>query len=259
MDNGGDEVGFTSTFSSSLIVSLNKRTLVASVVKRWIRPRFKQSIMRGNFQLLPNGNAFSAWSENCVISEHSGDGELLMEANFRSTRLVTYRTYKFNFTGLPSHPPDLRAFVYGTGPASSTTVFYVSWNGATEVAQWRFYSIVDGEEVILGSKMKTGFETMFQVSGYDQAVLVEAVGADGFSILGRSDVQAPAIMSEWERQAGDTRQFVNSTVGGGTHTVPFQQQDAIGLDSVLHLEPFQTYEAVIESNAALKPAEKTEL
>ena len=192
-----------------------------------------------------------------------------MEANFRSERLVTYRTYKFNFTGTPSQPPDLRAFVYGTEPATSTTVFYVSWNCATEVEHWRFYSIVDGKEVVVGDKMKTGFETTFQVNGYKHAVFVEAVGADGLSILGRSEVQAPSIAAGWGRQAEDTEPLVDLTGESGTPTIHFRQQDvtrqhirhqdADAASSIQHLEPSQTHEVAMESNAALQFAGKTEL
>lgn len=195
MDNGGDGPYMTSDYSSSLVVLLDKRAMVANVTKRWIRPDREVTTARGNFQLLPNGNAFTGWSENCKISEHSWDGELLMEAEFAGHRFVTYRTWKSNFTGMPSDPPDLRAFVYGLDARTSITVVYVSWNGATEVVRWDFYCVVD-KEILLGSKNKTGFETTFQIVGYKEKVLAEAVGADG-SPMGRSMVHLTTVHEDW--------------------------------------------------------------
>lgn len=77
-----------------------------------ISPDGKRSDKRGNFQLLQNGNAFVGWSDNGYMSEHSPGGRVLMEAQFASKRFVTYRSYKFNFTGRPAELPALRGFVY---------------------------------------------------------------------------------------------------------------------------------------------------
>ena len=97
---------------------------------------------------------------------YTWDGDLLLEESFRNSSFVTYRAYKFNFVGKPIEPPTLKAFSYGTSASSSRTVYYVSWNGATEVATWKFYRTDDaGDEVFIGSAARTGFGTMFQSSG----------------------------------------------------------------------------------------------
>lgn len=203
MDNGGDGKYNTSSFSSSLVVMLDKKRSSANVTQRWIRPGHEQTEARGNFQLLPNGNAFTAWSENCVISEHSWDGELLMEASFQSQRFVTYRTWKSNFTAAPTRPVDVKAFMYGTDPQTSVTAIYVSWNGATEVSYWRFYRVTEGELAILGERKKTGFETMFQTVGFERHVLVEAIAVDGITALGRSEVCQTVVAGEAASRPGE--------------------------------------------------------
>lgn len=186
LDNAGDEIIQTSNYSSSLVVTLDKVAMSANVTRRWVRPGNKRSLARGNFQLLPNKNAFTGWSDNSHISEHSWDGKLLMEAEFSSKRFVTYRTWKAIFTGIPSRPPDMKAFVFGIDIQTCITVCYVSWNGATEVSQWAFYRSLDGEEQLIGTRARTGFETMFQAVGYERTIVAKAIAADG-SVLGQSD------------------------------------------------------------------------
>ena len=98
--------------------------------------------------------------------EHAADGRLLMEANFRSDRFVTYRSFKFEFTGTPlDEAPALKSSVFGVSADTSTTVAYVSWNGATEVAAWRLYSSDTMSQGSLDIRPKTAFETMFQIHG----------------------------------------------------------------------------------------------
>ena len=200
LDNASDGQNQTSTYSSVLIVELDKVTSppTAHVLKRWIRPDQSLSHLRGNAQILENGNLFTCWSENSYLSEHSPDGELLMTAAFRSKRFVTYRGYKFNFTGTPKEPPVLKAAVYGTSPESSTTVSYVSWNGATEVSSWSFYnaSNATGTAVHLGDKRRTGFETFVQTEGYAPFVYAEALAADG-TILGRTPTYEVEPPGDW--------------------------------------------------------------
>ncbi|KAF2481514.1 ASST-domain-containing protein [Neohortaea acidophila] len=186
LDNGGDEVVRTSNYTSALFVRLDKKNMSAHVTKRIVRPGERFSGARGNLQRLPSGHVFGGWSENCHISEHATDGRLLMEAEFASKRFVTYRAYKFNFTGQPQEPPAMKAFAYGLDEESAVTVYYVSWNGATEVSSWNFYREGSGDAVLIGSAARTGFETRLQARGYvDGKVFVEALDVHGL-VLGRS-------------------------------------------------------------------------
>jgi hypothetical protein len=166
LDNAGDSVMMkkTSETSSALIVSLDKRSTppVARVLKRWWRPDGKLSRLRGNFQTFEHStNVLVGWSDDGFITEHDESGRLLAETRFRSERMVTYRSYKFNFTGTPNEPPDVAAFAYGVDGDTVVTVVHTSWNGATKVASWNFYSLEDAGPKLLGSVAKSGFETAF--------------------------------------------------------------------------------------------------
>lgn len=167
-------------------------------------------------QILANGNVFVGWSENAYISEHSPDGRVLYEARFASKRFVSYRSYLSNFTSTPKDRPALKAFVYGTSPDDSVSVYYVSWNGATEVAAWHFYN-ADGDK-LLGEKMKTGFETVFyQTHTFASEVFVEVVMRDG-TVVKWADrhpvaVELPEVWNEDSRNKA-TRAKPVGTIDG---------------------------------------------
>lgn len=189
-------------------VALDLNTRTAHVLRQWDRPDGGLTKLRGNAQRLPSDNMFICWSENSYMSEHTADGEMIMEAQLASHRLVSYRAYKMHFTAQPSEPIALKTFVYGVDLETSTTVTYVSWNGATEVAQWNFYDVHEGRVKHLGMADKTGFETVFMTAGASYEVVVEALDAHGQS-LGKSEVSEARLPPSWA--GGDNSTGVSPT------------------------------------------------
>lgn len=201
LNNASDEAEQEEDISSALYVQMDMTAspMTATVVNRYNRPDGSLTRLRGSVQTLPNGNVFVGWSERGYQSEHSPDGKLLMHASFTSTRFSSYRSYKHPFRGRPNTPADLIASVYGTEGSDLTTVMIVSWNGATDIASWNFYSQVDsgGLPVLVGSTNKTDFETMYVADGYLDWVSAEALDADGNS-LGKSRVVRSNIPENWK-------------------------------------------------------------
>ncbi|UDD61436.1 hypothetical protein AFCA_008795 [Aspergillus flavus] len=204
LNNASDEAEQEEDTSAALIVQLHTSVspMTAKVIERYSRPDGDLTRLRGSVQKLANGNVFVGWSERGYQSEHSPEGEVLMEASFASSRFSTYRSYKFDFTGRPSAPPDVVSSVYGTDETDLTTIFHVSWNGATDVASWNFHARVnqDGMPVLVGNTTKLDFETMYIADGYLDWVSVEAVDEDG-NVLGTSEIQRTDTPSNW-RLAG---------------------------------------------------------
>ena len=101
---------------------------------------------------------------------------------------ASYRDFKFRWHATPATPPDL--FTYARN-CSTATVMYASWNGATEVAKWRFKtsnSTANGTFHQVGKSVrKEGFETKFVLK--DEAfaawTVVEALDRRE-RVLGRS-------------------------------------------------------------------------
>ncbi|KAL2866762.1 uncharacterized protein BJX67DRAFT_127167 [Aspergillus lucknowensis] len=204
MNNASDEAENEEDVSSALYVQIDTTAspMTARVVKRINRPDGGLTRLRGSVQTLPNGNTFVGWSERGYQSEHDPDGNLLMEAKFASTRFSSYRSYKFPFTGRPSWPPDLVASVHGTDETDLTTLIHVSWNGATDIASWKFYArnSLDGFAYLVGETKKTDFETMYIAAGYLDWVTAVALDKDG-NQLGKSKAQRTKTPSNW-RLAG---------------------------------------------------------
>ena len=201
LNNASDEGENEEDTSSALYVQMDMTSspMTAKVVNRYNRPDGGLTRLRGSVQTLPDGNIFVGWSERGYQSEHSPDGKVLMQASFVSERYSSYRSYKYPFRGRPSTPPDLIASVYGTEESDLTTVMYVSWNGATDIASWNFYSQIDAGSipVLVGNTNKTDFETMYIADGYLDWVSAEALDADGKS-LGKSDVIRSKVPNDWK-------------------------------------------------------------
>ena len=191
----------TAAYSSALVVAIDTSpsAMVATVLNQWYRPDHELTYIRGNVQILPNHNAFVCWSEDAYLSEFTADGQCILEAKLTARGFASYRAYKFNFTGLPDSEPALKAFVFGTSCGSITTVAYVSWNGATEVASWNFYSSTEPSTgfSFTGKASRAGFETTYVSAGYRQWIIAEAVDSTGRS-LGRSSVVKAEIPSPWD-------------------------------------------------------------
>jgi hypothetical protein len=156
---------------------------------------------------MPNDNVLVGWSDSGYMSEHTMDNELVMEASFASSRFSTYRVFKSNFTGLPEHPPVLKSFVIKSqsDKTYSMTMSYVSWNGATDIKDWKFYGAQNatGDFKYIGQARKTGFETAFSEKGEWKFVYAEAIAKDG-STLGKSRTRATSFLPGYAPSEGKT-------------------------------------------------------
>ncbi|KOS47529.1 hypothetical protein ACN38_g1467 [Penicillium nordicum] len=201
LNNASDERGYDERISSVLFVELDTGVtpMTAKVIKRINRPDSGLTRLRGSTNPLPNGNVFVGWSERGYSSEHASNGDLLMTAQFSSDRYSTYRAYKGEFTGRPTAPPDLVASVYGTHAEDMTTIIHVSWNGATDVVQWKFYAQAydRSQPVLIGTTNKTDFETMFIADGFMDFVSAEAIDAEG-NVMHTSAIKRTGMPPNWK-------------------------------------------------------------
>ena len=96
----------------------------------------------------------------------------------------SYRVFRFPWVGKPSTQPDVAARKRSGGGAE----VWVSWNGATEVAQWQV--LVNGTP---GPKVtKKNFETHITLGGTPPVttVQVQALDKNGL-VIGTSKVVTP--------------------------------------------------------------------
>jgi hypothetical protein len=156
-------------------------------------------------QVLENKNVFIGWGSEPYVSEYLEDRTLVLHASFDGLG-ENYRAFKQDWVGKPSDSPTLWTYAH---TKRSQTVFYVSWNGATEVRSWNFYVRTESgrDFVLVGSKEKTGFETKFTTPEYFQEALAVAVAANGTNLSNSSvvstwmpGVELGARCDEWSCQ-----------------------------------------------------------
>lgn len=192
-DNASDGFNSSAYYSEGKVVAINNSTMNATLLQAFPNTHPKGpndtsggllSPSQGNLQLLPNGNTFLGWGANAFISESTSDGNTVLSAYFATTGALNYRAYKFNFTSAPGDAPALYSYAHND---SAPTVFYASWNGATEVASWTYYGGASATSLQrLGSSTKNGFETISSQPGYHQFTLVEAVARNGTALRNSS-------------------------------------------------------------------------
>ena len=192
-DNASNGYTRTADRSQGMILKLDHSTDPPRVtlLKSFPSPDDAQlSNSQANLQLLSsddwaNSHAFCSWGSNPYVTEHDASGRIIYQANVDpppasnlDAGLMNYRAYKFNFTSQPRESPALYTYARTD---SSDSVYYMSWNGATEVRQWRIYgkSACDGSWTVLDVVDKTGFETRYEATGYQQYGLVEAIDGTG--------------------------------------------------------------------------------
>jgi hypothetical protein len=136
---------------------------------------------QGSMDPLGNGNVFISWGGgNAHLTEFTRDGDVTFESRLDPKQVDTYRAYRMpwhNATG--ENKPDAKAYSDGSG-----TDVYVSWNGATNVAQWVVQAGSDPAEMSkVGESGWENFETRIHIEGSPKYVRVKAL-SEGGTVLG---------------------------------------------------------------------------
>lgn len=195
---GDHATGASADMSSGMVISLNHTDNVARLLSITYPPSDTTSLSQGNTQRLANGNTFHGWGDVPEISEHDGEGNIILAASFANKQgsIMNYRA--FSFDNWKSTPANTVPAVYSYAlNDTAPTYIYTSWNGATEVATWRYYGAQNIGDTFdtLGDTSKSGFETLWTAPQFYRWVMVEAVSSDGTG-LRNSSFQPTFVPSE---------------------------------------------------------------
>jgi Arylsulfotransferase (ASST) len=172
--------------SRGLVLRLHTHPRRAQVAQQYLRPSDTSAQSEGSVQTLPSGDVFVGWGAQPFFSQFSADGRLLFDASLPQDD-GTYRTYRFPWHAAPTTRPTAVARRAG---ASSVSIF-ASWNGATEVAQWRILAGGDANSLApIATARKRGFETRIGVSSSASTFAVEALSSSGRVLATSSPVPA---------------------------------------------------------------------
>lgn len=187
--NGGSEV-HTAPTSSGKILKLNTNSWTADLVGAYFPPDGLLSKSQGSTQVLPGGNVVVGWGSEGAVTEFTSDGTAIFHAYMDSGALgngvQNYRAFRYNWTGLPNEDPALVSLEGEDG-----TTVYVSWNGDTETALWRFYAEAEefGNHQFLGQVKRASFETkLFVPNQRLKSVFAEAIDDSGKRLVSTATV-----------------------------------------------------------------------
>lgn len=141
---------------------------------------------QGDTRVLGGGNVFVGWGSSPWFSEYAPDGHLLFAGHFQSAWNQSYRAFKAPWTGTPPSKPAVVA-----STRTGRLIAFVSWNGATQVAQWRVLG-GDSADTLqpLGDAAWADYETKLDVPAKPAMMQVQALDVAG-NVLGASEILQP--------------------------------------------------------------------
>lgn len=178
--------------SRGLIVQLNHTDNSSTILQSYEAPDGLSAESQGNTQVLSNGNVFVNWGQEGAVTEFSSDGTPVFHAYLDTGAAVqAYRGFRYPWTG---HSREVPAIVALRDESDETNV-YVSWNGDTEVATWRFYGRSNDGIKKLGEVKRTSFETSLRIEAEDAKYLGDAgkIYAEGLSQEGKVLKKSPLV------------------------------------------------------------------
>jgi hypothetical protein len=162
-------------FSRALAIRLDERRRTATLLQAVRHPRRLLAATQGNRENLANGNFLVGWGSQRQLTEYDARGNVLFNA-FLSLGYESYRAYRMPWVGLPRTRPQVAA---ADEPGAGTDV-YMSWNGATEVAEWELFAGSSPSTLEpVGRARKRGFETKMLAPRVPRYVQVRARNAAG--------------------------------------------------------------------------------
>jgi hypothetical protein len=140
---------------------------------------------QGNAQTLADGHTVVGYGGVPAISEYAPNGALLFDAH-QPFDMSFYRAFRFPWSGRPLSPPALLASLNNTG---EETIVHASWNGASDVAQWRVLAEHPGSLTARATIPAGGFESSTILPRKYAYVAVQALDSTGH-VLGTSKTVA---------------------------------------------------------------------
>lgn len=190
-NNGFNGQTQTHETSSAMILELDEQAMTARVIQKLLPPTPGLAQNSGSMQAIPSsGNFLVSWGQMkgwTGFTEFDKHGKVVLDVAFGDPSTRNYRVRKTDWIGDPKTKPDL--YLYSRDRVS-TTHFWMSWNGATEVAAWRIWQVQSQElsqqNVTLDVVVNEAFETHYETAQFTEEGYVEALDRDQ-RVLGRSD------------------------------------------------------------------------
>jgi len=178
-DNGSDPP--KEKQSRGLLLRPDLATHTVALVRQFTNPHSTLlATSQGNLLSLPGGNWLMGYGGLPNFTEYDPAGRVLLDGTL-GKNVQDFRTYLSPWSGQPETPPSLTASSSGAQITVS-----VSWNGATQVAEWRVLAGASpGSLTPVALAPKTGFQTTITAAAAAPYVAVQALDATG-AVIGTS-------------------------------------------------------------------------
>jgi hypothetical protein len=156
-DNGTDGPIQTERQSRGLVLGVDESRRTVGVRNAYTNHKPLLATAMGSVQILPSGHVVVGWGTASHTTEFAADGTLLLDADLPA-RMYSYRGLSLAWRSTPHHLPAVTASRHRQ---SGIKLVYASWNGATEVTDWRVDAGSAADQLQpVGIAKRHGFETV---------------------------------------------------------------------------------------------------
>lgn len=172
-DGSGPEKTESESRGIVLDVDTTRRSVRLAQEYRHPQPLLAGSM--GSVQVLRGGRVLVGWGSQRYVSEFTTGGKLLSDAVLPAP-LLSYRSYRAAWRATPDGHPALAVH----RDAADRPILFASWNGATEVTDWRIDAGSSARDLKpLGVARRLGFETLIPLHAGDGYAAVTALDSAG--------------------------------------------------------------------------------
>jgi hypothetical protein len=171
--------------SRALVFSVDPGAHKARLLHAFRQPQGRGTTTQGGVQFLPDDHYMVGWGGGIRdFSEFAPDGRLVFDAHFVPA-VHSYRAYRSSWQAKPDRKPDMKVLT-----RKGRTVAYISWNGATDVADWQVLAGSSPESMTVVAKAaRRGFETSIRLPKSAGYFAAQAVSDSGKVLAGSKTVR----------------------------------------------------------------------
>jgi hypothetical protein len=169
--------------SRGILLDLDTVHMRATLRRSYTSPARPLAVNQGSMQVLNDDRVLVGWGSEPAFSEFTADGAELLNGELPSGDW-SYRAFTADWSGYPDDLPTAVALPSRSGGA----VVYLSWNGATGVANWTVHAGAAQTALTpVASQPRTSFETAIFTPHNGPYFSADALDTAG-RVLGRSTV-----------------------------------------------------------------------
>ena len=175
-----------------LVLRLDETARTVELVRQFAPPHDIISSSQGNLSVDPDGRATIGWGSANLVTGYDAAGDVVFDAAMPDG-FSSYRAYRAPWRGHPADDPVVAVELDGSG----ATMAWVSWNGATSVAEWELLAGAGDESLKAAGRVpRDGFESGLPVPRGAEVIAVRALDRRGRPLGTSRSTNVAAALAE---------------------------------------------------------------